>query len=86
MVYNPPGSSVHGVSKTRILEWLPLPPPGAFQVSLVGKNPPANKGDIVDAGSVPGLGKSPGGGHSNSLQYPCLENHHGQRSLADYSL
>ena len=70
MVYNPPGSSLHGISKTRILEWLPFPPPGAFQVSLVGKNLPANEGDIIDAGSIPGLGKSPGG----ILQYPCLEN------------
>ena len=38
------------------------------------KNPPANRGDIRDAGSVPGLGRSPGGGHSNPLQYFCLEN------------
>ena len=38
------------------------------------KNPPANAGDIRNAGSVPGLGKSPGGGHGNSLQYFCLEN------------
>ena len=37
------------------------------------KNPPANAGD-GDAGSIPGLGRSPGGGHSNPLQYPCLEN------------
>ena len=33
-------------------------------------------------GSIPGLGRSPGGGHSNPLQYSCLENPHGQRSLA----
>ena len=38
------------------------------------KNPPANAGDIRDAGSVPGLGRSPGGGHGNPLQYSCLEN------------
>ena len=38
------------------------------------KNPSANAGDVRDAGSVPGLGKSPGGGHGNSLQYACLEN------------
>ena len=41
---------------------------------LVVKNPPANAGDIRDTGSVPGLGRSPGGGHGNSLQYSCLEN------------
>ena len=38
------------------------------------KNWPANAADVRVAGSVPGLGKSPGGGHSNSLQYSCLEN------------
>ena len=38
------------------------------------KNLPANAGDIRDIGSVPGLGKSPGGGYGNPLQYSCLEN------------
>ena len=38
-----------------------------------------------DPGSIPGLGRSPGGGHDNPLQYSCLENPHGQRSLAGYS-
>ena len=38
------------------------------------KNPPANAGDIRDAGLTPGLGRSSGGGHSNPLQYSCLEN------------
>ena len=38
------------------------------QVVLVVKNPPANPGDIREAGSIPGLGRSPGGGHSNPLQ------------------
>ena len=46
----------------------------ASQVVLVVKNPPANVGDIKDLGSIPGLGRSPGGGHGNPLQYPCLEN------------
>ena len=36
-------------------------------------------------GSIPGLGRSPGGGHGNPLQYSCLENPHGQRSLVGYS-
>ena len=35
------------------------------------KNLPANAGDM---GSIPGLGRSPGGGHDNPLQYSCLEN------------
>ena len=38
------------------------------------KNPSANAGDVRDTGSVPGLGRSPGGGNGNPLQYPGLEN------------
>ena len=38
------------------------------------KNLPANAGDISDAGLIPGLGRSPGGGHGNPLQYSSLEN------------
>ena len=38
------------------------------------KNPPASAGDIRDAGSVPGLGRSPRRGHSNPPEYSCLEN------------
>ena len=49
------------------------------------KNPPTIAGDIRDVGSIPGSGRSPGGGHGNPLQYFCLENPHGQRSLAGYS-
>ena len=41
---------------------------------LVVRNPPANEGDIRDVGSIPELGRSPGGGHGNPLQYSCLEN------------
>ena len=41
---------------------------------LVVKNQPANVGDIRDAGLISGLGRSPGGGHGNPLQYSCLEN------------
>ena len=44
------------------------------QVALVVKNPPANAGDIRDTGSIPGWGRSPGGGHGNPLQYSCLKN------------
>ena len=46
---------------------------------LRGKESACNAGDV---GSIPGLGKSPGGGHGCSLQYYCLKNPHGQRSLA----
>ena len=45
-----------------------------FQVVLMVKNPPANTGDIRDAGSIPGSGRSPGGENGYSLQYFCLEN------------
>ena len=38
-----------------------------------------------DLGLIPGLGRSPGGGHGNQLHYSCLENSHGQRSLEGYS-
>ena len=46
----------------------------ASQQVLVVKNPPANEGDARDAGSIPGLGRSPGVENDNSLQYSCLEN------------
>ena len=38
------------------------------------KNSPANAGGVRDTGIFPGLGRSPGGGHGNPLQYSCLEN------------
>ena len=44
------------------------------QVVLMVKNLPANTGDIRDVGSIPGSGRSPGGGHGSPLQYSCLEN------------
>ena len=49
------------------------------------KNLPANVGDIRDAGLIHGSGRSPGGEHGNPLQYACLQNPHGQRSLVGYS-
>ena len=48
--------------------------PGASQVALVVKNLPANAGDTGYGGSIPELGRSPGRGHGNPLQYSCLEN------------
>ena len=55
---------------------------GASQVALVVKNQPSSAGDAGDASagdagdvsSIPGLGRSPGGGRGNPLQYSCLEN------------
>ena len=49
------------------------------------KNLPTNTGDLRDAGSVPGWGGPPGEGNGYPLQYSCVENPHGQRSLAGYS-
>ena len=40
---------------------------------------------VGNLGSIPGLGRSPGGGYGNPLQYSCLENPHGQRSLVGSS-
>jgi len=51
----------------------------------VVKNSPANAGGIRNADLIPASGRSPGGGHGNPLQYSCLENPHGQRTLAGYS-
>ena len=56
-------------------------PGRASQVVLVVKSPPGSAGGVRDAGSIPGLGRSPGGGRGNPLQYSYLENPHGQRSL-----
>ena len=42
-------------------------------VELVVKNPPANAGDTREVGLIPGLGRSPGVGNGNPLQYSCLE-------------
>ena len=52
---------------------------------LVVKNLPADAGDIRDAGLIPGLGRSPGGGRGNPLQYSFLEDPLGQRSLVGFS-
>ena len=48
-----------------------------FPGGSVGEESACNAGDL---GLIPGLGRYPGGGHDNPLQYSCLENPHGQRS------
>ena len=53
-----------------------------FLGSSAGKEFTCN---VRDLGSIPGFGRSPGGGHGNSLQYSCLENPHGQRNLVGYN-
>ena len=57
---------------------------GFFGGSVV-KNLPANGRAARDVGLIPGSQRSPGGEHGNPLQYSCLVNPHGQRSLACYS-
>ena len=54
---------------------------GASQVALVVNSPPTNAGDMRDAGSIPGSGRSPGGGQGNPLQYFCLENPMNRKAL-----
>ena len=54
-------------------------------MTLMVEYPPASAEDMINSGSVPGLGRSPGGGHGNTLQYFCLENPHRKRSLVGYS-
>ena len=49
----------------------PLP---CYPGGTVVKNPPANAGDAIDTDLIPGLGRSPGVGNGNPLQYSCLEN------------
>ena len=46
----------------------------ASQVAQVVRNPPAKAEDLRDVHSIPGLGRAPGGGQGNPLQYSCLEN------------
>ena len=61
---------------------LPTPVFVGFPGGSDGKETTYNAGDL---GSIPGLGRFSGGRHGNPLQYSCLENSHGQRSLVGYS-
>ena len=97
-----PGSSIHGIFQARVLEWVAIAFSEvhlymgfkknvyytvlwASQVVLMVKNPPASVG-VRDVGLIPGLERSPGGGHGKLLQYSCLENRQNrQKSLAGYS-
>ena len=66
------GNVISYLGATRITQtWTS---PWASGMKLVVKNPPTNAGDLRDTGSVPGLGRFPGGGNGNPLQYPCLNN------------
>ena len=61
---------------------LPTPVFMGFPGGSNGKESACSVGDL---GSIPGFGRSPGGGHGDQLQYSCLENLHGQRGLVGYS-
>ena len=61
---------------------LPTPVFLGFPGGLDGKESACNVGHLD---LIPGLKRSPGGGHGNPLQYSCLENPYGQRSLVGYS-
>ena len=86
---SPSVSSVHGISLARILVWVTISlSRGSSQPRiyvylqlihglpcwLSSKESACNAGDAGDAGSIPGSGRSPGGGHGNPLQYSCLKN------------
>ena len=73
-----PGSGKIPWRRDRLLTPVFLEFPGGSD----GKEFTRNAGDL---GLIPELGRSPGGGHGNPLQYTCLENPHGQKSLAGYS-
>ena len=60
-----PGSSAHGLLRARILEWAAIPG---------GSDDKASGCNVGGPGSIPGLGRSPGEGNGNPLQYSCLEN------------
>ena len=76
MIYKYSESQHTTISNLRFKTYLVNLDSVAFQVVLVVKNllDNANAGDVRDTGLIPGLGRSPGGGHNNPLQYSCLEN------------
>ena len=70
-LHGPVWSTCHLSSRERTFSSNLWESAGASQVVLVVKIPPANAGDIRDAGLVPGLGRSPGGGHGHLPQCSC---------------
>ena len=66
--------SYQGMKRQKSLTRTVLSDTRGFPGGTVVKNLPVNAGDVRDMGSIPGLERSPGGGHSNPLQYSCLEN------------
>ena len=75
-------SVLHLVIDTKIVEKVSWDGTLGFPCGSVSKESACNAGEL---GLIPGLGRSPGGGNGNPLQYSCLVNPHGQRSLVGYS-
>ena len=78
-VYRDDWKLIHCCTSTKsdfltVLKGARYEPRWASQGARGVKNPPANAGDVRDVGSIPGLGRCPGGGNGNLLQYSCLEN------------
>ena len=76
---SPSGSSVHGISQARILEWVAvffsnIPLKMALFLSLGGSDSKESACNAADPGSIPGLGRSAGDGNGYPLQYSCLGN------------
>ena len=65
--------------------WLLQPVSNEYKMVSGGSDSKESACNAGDLGSIPGSGRSPGGGHGNPLQYSCLEYPHGQRSLTGYS-
>ena len=86
VAYDSPGCSMRTHSEG-IQDDMALPTltPRGLPRWLSSKDSTCNTRAPRDAGSIPGLGRSPGGGHGNPLQYSCLEHPHRPRSLARWS-
>ena len=72
----------HLLNQTMLMIYPCVPCTRGFPGGSTSKESACNAGDL---GSIPGLGRPPGGEHGNPLQYSCLENAYGQRSLVGYS-
>ena len=81
-IWNSKERSISGVIKKYWHSGIQVFISEGFSGSSDGKESACNAGDL---GLIPGLGRSPEGGHDSPLYYSCLENPHGQRSLVGYS-
>ena len=72
---SPSDSSFHGILQAILLQQVAIPYSREFPGGSNGKESASNEGDL---GLIPGLGRSPGGGHGNPLLYSFLENPHGR--------